>query len=228
MPPAPESDRAASVPFWGLSACWMVVLTFSFTLQQVVIVHLGKPYDAYLALSGYGMKSGHLWELFTCQLLHCGPAHLLVNLVGLWFLGRVVEGALGNRRFLCLCLGASLAGVLLQGGAALTGFLLPESIESLAGWVRERFGGPVSGSSISLGAIVAAFCRMRPERRVCLLLVGPVKAAHLFWLALSVAVLLVIVPSNPDLAHLAHLGAMVAAMAMLRRGCLGGAAVSES
>ncbi len=220
----PQTDRRSPTPFWCITTFWMLVLVVCFTIQQVVIVHMGKPYDAYLALSGYGMKSWHLWELFTCNLLHCGPAHLLVNLIGLWFLGRAVEAHLGNRRFLFFCLGASLAGALLQGAVALTGFLLPESLESVAGFVRERFGGPVAGSSISLCAMLAAFCLMRPERRVCLLFVVPVKAAQLLWPALGVAVLLVIVPSNPDLAHIAHLGAMLAAMVIIRRGCLGGGA----
>jgi membrane associated rhomboid family serine protease len=218
MHSTPETDRPSPAPFWCLTTLWMLVLVVCFTIQQVVIVHMGKAYDAYLALSGYGMKSGHLWELFTCHLLHCGLVHLLVNLVGLWFLGRAVEAHFGSRRFLVFCLGASLAGAVLQGGVALTGFLLPESLESVAGFVRERFGGPVSGSSISLCAILAAFCLVRPERIVCRRFVVPVKAAHLLWPALGVAVLFIIVPSNPDLAHIAHLGGMLAAIAMIRGG----------
>jgi membrane associated rhomboid family serine protease len=196
----------------------MLVLVLCFAMQEVVVVHLGKPYDAYLALSGYGMKSGHLWELFTCQLLHCGPIHLLVNLAGLWFLGRVVEHQLGSRRFLWLCLGASLAGALLQGGVALTGFLLPESLESIAGFVRDRFGGPLCGSSIGLGAMLAGFCLANPERNLGERFGVRVKARHLWWAALGVAVLLILVPTNPDLAHVAHLGAMLAARTLLARG----------
>jgi membrane associated rhomboid family serine protease len=217
MPPAPETGCRPRAPFWGFTTVWMLVLALCFTVQQVVVVHMGKPYDAYLALSGYGMKSWHLWELFTCHFFHCGPVHFLVNLCGLWFLGRRVEARLGHRSFFFFCFWTSLAGALLQGCVALSGFLLPESLESVAGFLRERFGGPVYGSSISLCAIFAACCLMKPERRLGLPFGLSVKVAHLLWPALVVAVLLVVSPTNPDLAHLAHLGALLAAWAGMRR-----------
>ncbi len=214
---APPTDARARLPFWCLSTLWILILVLCFTAQQVVIVHLGKPYDAYLALSWYGMKSGHLWELFTCQLLNCGPIHLLVNLACLWFLGRAVEAQLGSRRFLWFCLGTSLAGALLQGGVALMGILLPESIESVASFIRYRYGGPVDGASIGPSAILMAFGLIRSERSGRLGRIVPVNAKYWMWLMLGVAVLLVIIPSNPDLPHVAHLGAMLAAVAIIRR-----------
>jgi membrane associated rhomboid family serine protease len=220
------SDRRCPRLFWGLTTVWMLVLVVCFTFQQVVIVNMGKAYDAYLALSGYGIKSGHLWELFTCQVLHRGLIHLLVNLAGLWFLGRAVETRLGSRRFFFLCLSASLAGAVLQGGVALTGFLLPESVESVASFVRERFGGPVVGSSISLCAILTAFCLVEPERSLGLRFGVPFKTVHLLWPALGFAVLLIIVPTDPDLAHIAHLGAMLAVLAIIRGNYLAGGAGS--
>lgn len=215
-----EQDRRAPgvAPFGGrLSIAWMVILVLGFVLQEVIIVHFGKPYDAYLGLSGYGMKSGHLWELLTCQLLHDGLPYLLVSLVGFWFFGRALERALGRGPFVRLWLGASLAGAVLQGAVAVAGFLLPESIESVAAWVRERFGGPVMGSSISVCAMFAALCQRRPERELCRWGGVSVRAAHALWLALGVAVVLVALPTNPNLPHLAHLGAMVAAIVGVRR-----------
>ncbi len=218
MHATPEPERGQPTRLWSMTTLWMLGLVGCFAVQQVVIVQAGKPYDAYLALSGYGMKSGHLWELFTCQLLHCGPLHLLVNLLGLWFLGRAVEAQLGSKRFVLFCLAASLAGTLLQGAVALCGFLLPESLESAAGLVRERFGGPVLGSSIGPCAILAAFCLMGPERRWFRVGGVPMTATHLWWLSLTLAVLLVVVPTNPDLAHVAHLGALLAGGVMIRFG----------
>jgi membrane associated rhomboid family serine protease len=215
MRPAPERNPVPSAPFWCATTLWILVLLACFALQQVVVVHMGKPYDAYIALSGYGMKSWHLWELLTCNLLHCGWLHLLVNLVGFWFLGRALETRIGWRRLLGFCLVASVTGGLLQGGVAASGFLLPESMETTASFVRERFGGPVYGASISLGAVFAALCLMKPGGGK-----GPsrflgLNAAYLFWPTLGIALLLVIVPTNPDLPHLAHLGAILAGAAMI-------------
>ncbi|MBN2506781.1 MAG: rhomboid family intramembrane serine protease [Verrucomicrobia bacterium] len=217
MQPRPDTDRRLRASWRSLSVLWMLGLVLCFIPQQVVVVHMGKPYDAYLGLSGYGMKSWHLWELFTCQLLHCGLIHLLVNLAALWFLGREVERLLGRGRFLAFWAGTSLAGALVQGAVALAGFLLPESAESVAALLRERFGGPAYGSSIGPCAMLIAWCRLQPGRRVGLRGVVSVKAAFLVWPALGLAAWLVVVARNPNLAHLAHLGGMLAALALPRR-----------
>lgn len=225
----------------SLSLLLMAGLAACFTVQQIVIVHFEKPYDAYLALSGYGMKSGHLWELLTYQCFHQGSnlappdfaapwewviyqafhqgwAHLAVNLLGLWFLARTVEGRLGPKRFLYLYLGAVLAGAVLQGAVALAGFWLPESLESLAASLRDRFGGPVAGASVGLCGVLTVWCLAEPTRTVRLFGVIPIKAAPLWGIALSVAVVLVIFRTDPSLAHLAHLGGLAFGLAFLQPG----------
>jgi membrane associated rhomboid family serine protease len=175
---------------------FMVILGASFALQQLLIVP--KSYHAYLFLSGYGMKSGHLWELFTCQLFHSyhsllfGCLHLLVNLTGLWFIGRAVEAHLGSRRFLWLYLGAGLAGALAQGGVAVTGFLLPDSLGTAADFLIARFGESV-GSSNGLCGVFAVFCLWKKQSMIPLL--GGV---------LGVGLLLIVIPSDPSLAHVGH------------------------
>src|SRR5512135_3898487 len=94
----PLKVRELLQPLWNLSMLLMLALTGCFVLQQIVIVGMEKPYDAYLGLSGYGMKSGHLWELFTYQFLHAGKLQFALNLGGLWYFGRAVEGWFGSRK----------------------------------------------------------------------------------------------------------------------------------
>jgi membrane associated rhomboid family serine protease len=194
----------------------MALLAACFAVQQIVIVHLGKPFDAYLALSGYGMKSCHLWELFTYQFLHLGWIQFLLNLAGLWLVGRPLEAGLGRRRFLYVYLGAVLAGGVLQGAVALAGFLLPESQEPLAAFLRDRFGGPVVGASVGLCGVVAAFCLREPKAKIGLGFCPPIQARHCFWAALGLGLVLVIVPTDPSLAHLAHLGGLLAIASVIR------------
>jgi membrane associated rhomboid family serine protease len=194
----------------------MPVLLVSFIAQQLIIVP--KCYSAYLFLSGYGMKSGHLWELFTCQFfqsnhtLLTGSLHLVINLAGLWFVARPVEAHLGSGRFLLLFFGSGLAGSLAQGGVAVTGFYLPESLGTAADFLIARFGESV-GSSNGLCGVLALFCVWKRDATVHLLWLFPVKAGRLLWLALGGLALLLVVPSDPTLAHVGHFVGLLTGLA---------------
>jgi membrane associated rhomboid family serine protease len=198
----------------------MAVLAVSFVAEQLII--LPKSYHAYLFLSGYGMKSGHLWELLTCQLFHSsyslpvGVVHLLVNLAGLGFVGRQVEARWGRRRFVLLYLGAGLAGALAQGGVATAGFLLPDSLRSVADLLIGRFGESV-GSSIGLCGVFAVFCSWKRKTTISVLWLLPVKGGHLLWMALVISALLIVIPSDPSLAHVGHFVGLLAGIAFFSR-----------
>ena len=173
------------------------------------------------------MKSGHFLEVITYQFLHSfrslfsGLVHLFCNLLGLWFLGRKVESSLGVRRFLCVYFGAVVAGAVVQGGVALAGFMLPESMESVAGFVRDRYGDSVAGSSVGLCGVFAAYCRLQSQEETRLLLWIPVNRAILLAIAFGIAVLLAVIPTDPRLSHLAHLSGLVAGLILVGRRTVG-------
>lgn len=58
------------------------------------------------------VRHGEWWRLITATLLHANPSHLLLNIVGLFVLGRPVEAAWGPARFTLLTAGAALGGSL--------------------------------------------------------------------------------------------------------------------
>jgi rhomboid protease GluP len=62
------------------------------------------------------------WRLVTAALLHLGFAHFAMNMLGLWILGRRIEGALGSVRLGVVFLGTAVLGneaaVLLMAGPA--------------------------------------------------------------------------------------------------------------
>lgn len=57
--------------------------------------------ESWFAASGHPVSNAfQLWRLVTFQFLHGSPGHLLFNMIGLYFLGVILERAWGSRQFL--------------------------------------------------------------------------------------------------------------------------------
>jgi len=63
-------------------------------------------------LFGPAVDAGEWWRLVTGGFLHDGPIHLLFNMVGVFFLGQLLEPRLGPVRFAALYFASLLAGSL--------------------------------------------------------------------------------------------------------------------
>ena len=57
-----------------------------------------------------GVANGEWWRLITAAFLHLGIIHLGLNMMGLYFGGRILEVMIGRWRFLLLYLTAGIAG----------------------------------------------------------------------------------------------------------------------
>lgn len=181
----------------------MIALGASFALLQIALVYFSSGWLALLPLSFEGVKRGYLWQLVTFQFVHVGLFHLACNLLGLWFCGRFVEHVLGARRFLLFYLGSGMAGGLLH--------------LALAAAVPKVFGVPVFGASAGVMALVALFCLLQPEAEFLVMFVVPIKAKILLLAEASIALFFTLVPSDPGIAHAAHLGGIAAAFLFFRR-----------
>ncbi|MGW4429269.1 rhomboid family intramembrane serine protease [Streptomyces tendae] len=68
--------------------------------------------QAYITFPGpvEGVAEGQWYRLLTAMFLHSSYMHILFNMLGLWWLGGPLEGALGRARFLALYFCSGLAG----------------------------------------------------------------------------------------------------------------------
>ena len=191
----------------------LMVITISvFVLQQVMnafFPDVGDHENSFLtewfALSGQNFRELKVWTILSYGLLHSSNlTHIISNMLGLFFIGRMVEPLIGRERFL----GLYVTGTLI-GGAV---------------WLLLNFyGSSVIGASASVMAILAFFCLLYPERPITLLLffIIPVtmKPKWIFWSMLAIStggILLYELPNKGKLAHSAHLGGMFAGILYYR------------
>jgi membrane associated rhomboid family serine protease len=194
---------------WSLTTMLLVANVVVFVVQSIAETYVsGWPLRAYLGLSVQGLSHGFLWQPITFQFLHAGLFHLLGNCLVIYFFGRVIEDALGPRRFLALYFGSGVFGGLLQLAAAL---LLPS-----------RFGGGgVVGASAGAFGLVASFATLFPDRVITLLafLVLPIsiRAKYFLWFEIALAIFGITVLRD-NIAHVAHLGGIMVGFALTRWG----------
>jgi membrane associated rhomboid family serine protease len=152
-------------------------------------------------LSSQGVEQGAWWQLITHAFLHGNIWHLLFNMAGLWFAGRIVERVMGTGRFLALYFACALAGgiaqLLLEGGR----FLL-------------------LGASGAVCGVILAFATIFPEAQIVMLLffVIPLRlrAKYLAWGLTGSSLLFLLVGFEPWIGHAAHLGGCVAGYLLAR------------
>jgi rhomboid protease GluP len=67
------------------------------------------------------LELGEWWRLISAQFLHWGLMHVSLNMLGLWYIGRSVEGFLGAVRFIVAFLICGAGGMALAWGIATYG-----------------------------------------------------------------------------------------------------------
>ncbi|MCM2388854.1 rhomboid family intramembrane serine protease [Streptomyces albipurpureus] len=156
----------------------------------VMVLALGERFLAETELIGYayspqlseivGVAHGQWYRLVTAVFLHQELPHILFNMLGLWFLGRIVEPALGRSRFIAVYL---LSGL---GGSALAYLLAAPNQPSLG----------ASGAIFGLmGAFAVLARRTNIDMRPVLIIL---------------AVSLVLTFTRPDISWEGHIGGLVA------------------
>jgi membrane associated rhomboid family serine protease len=190
-----------SVLTWLISA---IVAGFILQLVFERWFNLSGSVEYYFGLSASGLRAGHVWTLLTYSFLHDAGnlLHIVGNLLGIYFIGRILQPMLGAARFLGL-----YAAAVIVGGLAWAA-------------VNWHTGGIVIGASAGVAGLFIVFACFYPNQPVTFLLffVLPVTlkpkyiaiAAVLIDLAGCFFYEIMGAVSPFGFAHSAHLGGMAA------------------
>lgn len=108
------------------------------------------------------------WTLIAYFFTQQGIFHILSNMLGLYFFGRIIDDLIGNDRLIGIYVTGGLAGGLAYILAY--NFIPPDVI---------KVGSPLIGASGSVFAIAVAAATLAPDYRFNLVFLGPVKIAWL-------------------------------------------------
>jgi membrane associated rhomboid family serine protease len=163
----------------------LALLSQSLDISQNVLINAGAQQTCYIE------ATGQYWRIFTAMFLHVSLLHVGVNMLSLFFIGRVVETFYGRWRYLVIYL---VSGIV--GGLA-TFFLQPEA------WAVGA-SGAIFGVFGALGVFYVA------DRRALGSYGAGAIANWLFWLILN----LVLGFSDPTIGISDHIGGLVAGIVL--------------
>lgn len=147
------------------------------TVQIVrIVLFLSNSYDLFDGFLDYLAVPANLeilgrrpWTLITYMFLHVDFIHILMNLLWLYWFGTMFIRELGVKKILSTYILGGLSGGLL--------YVIFYNIFPVFEQARE--GSIALGASASVMAVVVATATYQPERRMHLVLIGPVKIIYI-------------------------------------------------
>ena len=135
--------------------------------------------------SGYMLKFEPV-QVITHMFMHGDERHLIFNMLGLYFLGPMVESSLGAKRFLILYLTSGFVASIAQ-------LLVTQGI--------------IVGASGAVFGVLAAFATMYPNMKLMLLFPPiPIKAKYMAMALIAIGLFSGVTGTQDGIGHFAHLG----------------------
>lgn len=181
--PAVNVLAALILAIYLVSHCFEVFAT----AQTVELSHRCLQWGA---LYKPAVEHGEYWRLTTFLFLHAHVSHLVLNLVGLWWFGRMAENLFGTGRFLAIWF---ISGML-SGMAEVM-------------WSQNLIAIGASGSVMGVfGAVAGAIFRCKD------LLPANLRKSELNWMVRLALLQIILDQVIPHVAVFAHLGGLVAGL----------------
>lgn len=164
--------------------------------------------------------NAQIWRLIGFQFLHGSMAHLLFNMLALFFFGPLVERHLGRKRYLAFYLLCGLFGALLFMALNLGGYIVSDVIESsvaIPGLLFSSPGTPLIGASAGVLGVLMAGAFIVPRARVLLFFIIPMRLSTLAYVLVGIALLQIFRNGTNAGGEAAHLGGAIAGFVLIRR-----------
>jgi membrane associated rhomboid family serine protease len=145
-------------------------------------------------------NTGFLWQfepvqIITHMFMHGDERHLLFNMLGLLFLGPMVESSLGAKRFFILYMASGFVASIAQ-------LLVTQGI--------------IVGASGAVYGVLAAFATMFPNMRLMLLFPPiPVKAKYMAMAFIAIGLYNGVTGSEAGIGHFAHIGGAICGFVLI-------------
>lgn len=163
-----------------------------------IIMRAGNTSSAYGIIDDLGfaprdiVDPSRFYTVLTSMYSHASPSHLIFNLLGLALIGTIFEQRIGTRRYILIYLITGICGTLAF---------------SLINWSSEI---AVVGASGAICGVLGGFARKYGNDRMSILFVPGIVAPVWVFAVLFVALQILIVPFNRQIAVESHLTGMLA------------------
>ena len=172
------------------------VLTF---FAPALVVRLGlRPADLFGEFA--------VWQLVTYMFVHAGVSHIFFNMLALWMFGTELERIWGTRFFLRYYFATGIAAAI----TTILVSLLPYPIAA------RLFGTVTIGASGAIYGLLLAYGLTFPNRPIYVYFVFPIAAKYFVMIMGLIALLSAAGDSGGSIAHITHLGGLVAGYVLLR------------
>jgi membrane associated rhomboid family serine protease len=149
-----------------------------------------------------------VWQLFTYMFLHGGVFHILFNMLGLWMFGVELERMWGSRyfaKFYAVCgVGAGITQVVAS--------FLPVPL------FEQFYYAQTIGASGAIFGVLLAYGLYFPNRPILMYFIFPVPAKYFVAIMGGISLLSAIEGGGGGVAHVAHLGGLLAGYLYLKGG----------
>jgi membrane associated rhomboid family serine protease len=199
----PPFDPGGGGGAYGGPSLWsiktlLIICVSVFFLQNVFAIggNINRGLTEWLSLSWTSLKDFQVWRVVSYGFTHGSIQHLFFNMLGLWILGRMVEGIYGSKEFVAFFVVAVIVSGLAQVGVT----------ELTRMGQVHRFPAPgVIGASGGVLAVVLLAALHFPHQRMQMFFI-PI-SFELRWLAAFYVGgdILMALKGDSGVAHLAHL-----------------------
>ncbi len=169
--------------------------------------------QALINITPQGVSGFEFWRFIGFQFLHVGVMHLVLNMVGLWVFGPLVEERLGARRYLAFYLFCGMMGAflyLLLNAAGLGAQSLAGPNASIPGLLFTDPWTPLVGASAGVFGVIVAGAVFRPNETIVVLYVLPMRLATFALLVIGFTIYNMLTASANAGGETAHLGGALA------------------